>query len=97
MTEHVLELVLACIEDTVTLDEEIYPETPLLEMASFDSLAIQELVDVTETALGVELAAELIMPASFVNARALARAFEASRAALSTASLGSLASGASRQ
>ena len=80
MTGQLLDVIMACIAQTVTLDEAIDPDTSLFDMPSFDSLAIHELLEASEAALGVELAPELVVPASFANARALARAFQASRA-----------------
>lgn len=77
MTAAALPVVLACIEQVVPLEFDVGPETRLLELPELDSLAIVDLIAAAEEALGVELPAERIVPASLASPRALAEAFEA--------------------
>ena len=80
MTNRVLPVVLTWIERVVPAEDAFGPDTPLLAYAAVDSLAIAELIEALERALGVELAADLIVPASFATPRTLAAAFLASGA-----------------
>lgn len=78
MTAPLLTTVLDCLGDAIPGELDIGPDTPLLDLGTLDSLAIAEVTAAVEAASGVELAPELLVPASYATPRALAAAFEAS-------------------
>jgi acyl carrier protein len=85
VTATALSVVLACIVRVVPVELDVGPETPLLELPELDSLAIADLIAAAEKALGVELPAEQIVPASFASPQALAQAFEGAMTAATAA------------
>ncbi|MGP3999323.1 acyl carrier protein [Streptomyces sp. 8N706] len=80
--------VIGCVERVLQAYGEIGPETSLLDREDFDSIAIADLISEVETALGTELAPELIVPETFATPESLRTAMAGCGAAATRAVLG---------
>ena len=75
MNDNVLARVMKCVMQIVLDDVEIEPDTPLPQLPSMDSLAIYELLDAVECALGCSLPPERIITETFTTPKSIAAAF----------------------